>query len=68
MKIKLNTSIGSADFNYAAREIADVDDEMAAKWIESGIASPVDKPAAVERAVDEGFETPESPAASRRKK
>jgi hypothetical protein len=68
MKIKLNTSIGSADFNYAAREIVDVDDELAAKWLESGIASPVDEPNSPEQAVGGGFETPESPMVKTRKK
>jgi hypothetical protein len=64
MKIKMNTSIGSAEFNYAARQIVEVDDDLGAKWIGSGIASPVDEPMPVERAVvdeAESFETPESP-------
>lgn len=64
MTIKMNTSIGSADFSYAARQIVEVDDNLGAKWISSGIASPVDDPMPIERAIVDGaqaIETPESP-------
>ena len=68
MKVKIQTSIASADFAYAAREIVDIDADLAGKWIESGIAVALEAPAAIERTVAPAIETPESPASKPRKK
>lgn len=68
MKIQLKTSIASADWSFAARDVVEVDDSLAEKWIESGIAVAVQPAVAHERAVMPVPETPESPAPKSRKK
>lgn len=63
MQIRMLTSIASEEWSYAAREVVDIADELAAKWVESGIAELVEdsgKPL-IEQAVAENFESPESP-------
>lgn len=60
MKIKMNTSIGSADFSYAARQVVEVEDELAAKWVASGIAEEIQGPPVIEHAQLSEIETPES--------
>lgn len=45
MKIKFNTSIAGETWSHHIGEVAEVKDEIALKWISSGIASPVHAPA-----------------------
>ncbi len=42
MKVKLLTSIASVDWSYGYGELVNVPDELARKWISSGIAAPAE--------------------------
>lgn len=70
-KIKLNDAVaghgspdrsGEAYFSFAKDQIVEIEDDLAAAWVSSGLASrvPKDKPK-VETAVAKKPETPEAP-------
>lgn len=69
-KIKLNDAVsgygspdrsGGEQFSFAPDQIVDIEDELAAAWIASGLASRVVVAKVAERAVAKKAETPESP-------
>jgi hypothetical protein len=60
-KIKMLTSIASADFSYGFNQVVTVEKELADKWIKSGIAAEVKEEETATK------KTPET-AAKRRKK
>jgi hypothetical protein len=43
MKVKFKTSIASSTWSYRPGEVADIDDELAKKFVKSGIAEEVEE-------------------------
>lgn len=43
MKIKMLTSIASADWSYATGEEVDLDEQTALAWVENGFAELIEK-------------------------
>jgi hypothetical protein len=49
MKVKVNTSIASADWSYAPGEEVEIDGKLANAWINSGIAGEVEEQSSIKK-------------------
>ena len=43
LKVKMMKSIASSDFSHHPGKIVDIDDELAKKWVKSGIAEKIEE-------------------------
>lgn len=56
MKVKILTSIAGSNFSYGPREIVELEDNLARKWIKSGIAEAMKEIREIETATAEPVE------------
>lgn len=56
VRVRIRVGIASPTWAYAPGQVVELDDELADKWIASGIAEEVDDSSAVEEATGKEYE------------